>query len=103
MTRRKSNFWTKQRKDIPGIRIYGSLAILVIATLALGIVYLDLKQFRKAEEILVESLRIKETHNTRIALALAYLAQGKSPKRKTPTLMGSGCGLREAKDTAGNR
>src|SRR5207245_1414524 len=44
---------------------------------ALGIVYLDLKQFRKAEAILAESLTIKETHNTRIALALAHLAQGK--------------------------
>lgn len=44
---------------------------------ALGIVYLKLKQFRKAEKILAESLTIKESHNTRIALALALLTQGK--------------------------
>lgn len=44
---------------------------------ALGIVYLKLKQFGKAKRVLAESLKIKDTHNTRIALALAYLAQGK--------------------------
>lgn len=44
---------------------------------ALGSVYLKREQYKKAEAILLESLRIKNTHSTRIALALAYLAQGK--------------------------
>jgi Flp pilus assembly protein TadD len=44
---------------------------------ALGNVYLKMKQFKKAEALLAESLRIKESHLTRIALALAYLSQGK--------------------------
>jgi Flp pilus assembly protein TadD len=44
---------------------------------ALGNVYLQRKQFRKAEILLSESLKIKESHLTRIALALAYLSQGK--------------------------
>jgi len=44
---------------------------------ALGSVYLRRKQFKKAEALLAESLTIKEFHLTRIALALAYLSQGK--------------------------
>ncbi len=44
---------------------------------ALGSVYLKKRQFKKAEAILSESLRIKDSHPTRIALAFAYLAQGK--------------------------
>ena len=44
---------------------------------ALGVLYLKLNQFGKAEGVLAESLNIKDTHNTRIALALAYLAAGK--------------------------
>jgi Tfp pilus assembly protein PilF len=55
---------------------------------ALGIVYLDLKQFRKAEAILAESLRLKESHNTRIALALAYLSQGKAANAENVHLEG---------------
>jgi len=43
----------------------------------LGNVYLKRKHFKKAEVVLTESLRIKESHLTRIALALAYLSQGK--------------------------
>jgi len=43
----------------------------------LGSVYLKKRQFRKAEAILSESLRIKESDRARTALALAYLAQGK--------------------------
>jgi tetratricopeptide (TPR) repeat protein len=43
----------------------------------LGSVYLKKRQFKKAEAVLAESLRIKEWHNTRISLALAYLSQGK--------------------------
>jgi tetratricopeptide (TPR) repeat protein len=44
---------------------------------ALGAVYLKKRQFKNAEAILAESLRIKESYPTRISLALAYLAQGK--------------------------
>jgi Tfp pilus assembly protein PilF len=44
---------------------------------ALGSVYLRRNQFKKAEALLAESLTIKESHLTRIALALAYLSQGK--------------------------
>ena len=43
----------------------------------LGNVYLKKKRFKKAEAVLAESLRIRESHLTRIALALAYLSQGK--------------------------
>jgi Tfp pilus assembly protein PilF len=43
----------------------------------LGSVYLKKREFKKAEVILAESLRIKEWHNTRTCLALAYLAQDK--------------------------
>ena len=44
----------------------------------LGTVYLETKQYKKAEAVLTESLRIKESRLTRIALALAYLSRGKS-------------------------
>lgn len=43
----------------------------------LGSVYLKKRQFKKAETILSEALRIKESDRSRTALALAYLAQGK--------------------------
>jgi Tfp pilus assembly protein PilF len=43
----------------------------------LGSVYLKKKQFRKAETVLSEALRLKESDRSRTALALAYLAQGK--------------------------
>ena len=43
----------------------------------LGTVYLKRKHFKKAQVVLTESLKIKESHRTRIALALAYLSQGK--------------------------
>jgi Flp pilus assembly protein TadD len=43
----------------------------------LGSVYLKKRQFKKAEAILSEALRIKEADRSRTALALAYLAQGK--------------------------
>ena len=55
---------------------------------ALGIVHLDPKQFRKAEKILAESLRSKESHNTRIALAFAFLAQGKVAEAENAHLEG---------------
>jgi Flp pilus assembly protein TadD len=44
----------------------------------LGSVFLKKRQFKKAEVILSESLRIKESDRSRTALALAYLAQGKT-------------------------
>lgn len=40
-------------------------------------VHLKTKQYKKAESLLSEALRIKEFHAARIGLALAYLAQGK--------------------------
>lgn len=43
----------------------------------LGVVHLKRKRFKTAAIILTESLKIKESHVTRIALALAYLSQGK--------------------------
>ena len=44
---------------------------------ALGHVYLKQERYQRAESILSESLRLKESHWVRIGLALAYLAQGK--------------------------
>ena len=55
---------------------------------ALGNVYLRRKQFGKAETVLAESLRIKESHLTRIALALAYLSQGKLTEAENVHLEG---------------
>jgi tetratricopeptide (TPR) repeat protein len=43
----------------------------------LGSVYLKRRYFEKAEAVLVESLTIKDSYPTRIALALACLSQGK--------------------------
>jgi Flp pilus assembly protein TadD len=43
----------------------------------LGSVYLKRRYFEKAEAILAESLAIKDSYPTRIALALACLSQGK--------------------------
>ncbi len=54
----------------------------------LGTVYLKRKHFKKAEVVLAESLRIKESHLTRIALAFAYLAQGKVAEAENVHLEG---------------
>jgi Tfp pilus assembly protein PilF len=54
----------------------------------LGTVYLKRKHFKKAELVLAESLRIKESQLTRIALAFAYLAQGKVAEAETVHLEG---------------
>jgi Tfp pilus assembly protein PilF len=43
----------------------------------LGSVYLKTRQFKKAELVLKESLTVRESHLTRIALAFAYLSRGK--------------------------
>jgi Flp pilus assembly protein TadD len=64
---------------------------------ALGNVYLRRKQFGKAETVLAESLRIKESHLTRIALALAYLSQGKVTEAENVHL--EGIRLRPKKST----
>lgn len=67
---------------------------------ALGTVYLKQKRYRKAERILAESLMLKDTHNTRIALALAYLAlEEKSQKRRTLTLRASASDQKGAAQT----
>jgi tetratricopeptide (TPR) repeat protein len=44
---------------------------------ARDLVYIRKRRYKKAEQVLLESLRLKERFHTRIALALAYLAQGK--------------------------
>lgn len=44
---------------------------------ALGLVYLEKKQYKKAESLLLEALQIKESYVARISLAFAYLEQGK--------------------------
>jgi uncharacterized protein HemY len=54
----------------------------------LGNVYLKRKHLKKAEVVLTESLRIKELHLTRIALALAYLSQGKVAEAENVHLEG---------------
>jgi Tfp pilus assembly protein PilF len=43
----------------------------------LGTVYLEKKQYKKAESLLLEALQIKESYAARISLALAYLEQRK--------------------------
>jgi Flp pilus assembly protein TadD len=54
----------------------------------LGNVYLKKKHFKKAEVVLTESLGIKESHLTRIALALAFLSQGKVAEAENVHLEG---------------
>ncbi len=54
----------------------------------LGLAYLKRKDFRKAEQFLVESLRIKDFYPARIALALAYLSQGKVSEAENTHLAG---------------
>jgi tetratricopeptide (TPR) repeat protein len=44
---------------------------------ARGLIYIKKRKYKKAEEVLLESLRLKERFHTRIALALAYLSQDK--------------------------
>lgn len=54
----------------------------------LGSVYLKKKRFKKAEDVLSESLKMRESHLTRIALAFAYLSQGKAPEAERVHLEG---------------
>jgi Tfp pilus assembly protein PilF len=59
-----------------------------ICKVGLGAVYLERKQFKKAEVVLAESLRIKELLVTRATLALAYLSQGKVAEAESVHLEG---------------
>jgi tetratricopeptide (TPR) repeat protein len=59
-----------------------------ICSWGLGLAYLKRKDFRKAERHLVESLRIKDFYPARIALALAYLSQGKVAEAENTRLAG---------------
>jgi Tfp pilus assembly protein PilF len=54
----------------------------------LGQVYLKKKQYKKAEAVLSEALRLKETHLSRRSLAFAYLAQGEIEKAEKTHLDG---------------
>jgi tetratricopeptide (TPR) repeat protein len=54
----------------------------------LGAIYLEGKQFEKAETNCIESLRIKESYTTRLVLALAYILQGKLPQAEKVHLEG---------------
>ena len=54
----------------------------------LGTIYLKRKQFKKAESVLNESLRIKDLHFTRISLALTYLSQSKVVEAESVHLEG---------------
>jgi Flp pilus assembly protein TadD len=54
----------------------------------LGTVYLKRKHFKKAETVLAEALRIKDSGPTRAALALAYLSQGKASEAEDVHLEG---------------
>jgi Flp pilus assembly protein TadD len=54
----------------------------------LGAVYLQRKQFRKAETNCAESLRLKDMQVTRLQLALAYMKQGKLAEAENVHLEG---------------
>jgi Flp pilus assembly protein TadD len=54
----------------------------------LGTVYLERKHYKKAEAVLAEALKIKESSLTRVALALAYLSQGKLSEAENVHLEG---------------
>lgn len=57
-------------------------------TWALGTVYLQKRQFAKAEKNLVESLRAGDLHVARISLALTYLEQGRIEEAESVHLEG---------------
>lgn len=61
---------------------------------ARGLVLIEKKKYKKAEQVLVESLRLKERFHTRIALALAYLGQGKVEEAERTHLEGIRLGTR---------
>ncbi len=53
-----------------------------------GYVYLKQKQYNKAESLLIESLRARESDSARNALAWAYIEQGKIQKAEKTHLDG---------------
>jgi len=55
---------------------------------ALGSVFLKKKQYKKAESILADALRIKDSDLTRMSLAMAYQAQGKTTQAENTHLDG---------------
>ncbi len=61
---------------------------------ARGLVYIKKRKYKKAEQVLTESLQLKERFHTRIALALAYLAQGKVEEAENTHLDGIKLGTR---------
>src|SRR5205823_9276856 len=65
----------------------------------LGQVYLKTKQYKKAELILSEALRLKETHAARIGLALAISRKGGLRRPRKPTSMVSGSNQERVQDT----
>jgi Flp pilus assembly protein TadD len=56
--------------------------------LGMGSVYLERKQFKKAETNCAESLRLKDSYLARITLALAYTKQGKLTEAENVHLEG---------------
>jgi tetratricopeptide (TPR) repeat protein len=56
--------------------------------LGLGAIYLERKQFKKAETNCTESLRLKDSYIARITLALAYMKQGKLTEAENVHLEG---------------
>src|ERR1700682_4102392 len=48
-----------------------------ICRFGLGVIYLEMKQFKKAEANCAASLRIKDAYVPRLTLASAYIGQGK--------------------------
>ncbi len=63
---------------------------------ARGLVYIKKRRYMKAEQVLEESLRLKERFHTRVVLALAYLKQGKVEKAEKTHLDGIRLGTRLA-------
>jgi tetratricopeptide (TPR) repeat protein len=61
---------------------------------AKGLIFIEKQKYKKAEQVLVESLQLKEMFQTRIALALAYLAQGKVDEAEKTHLEGIKLGTR---------
>jgi tetratricopeptide (TPR) repeat protein len=61
---------------------------------ARGVVYLEKRNYKKAERFLLESLRLRERLPARAALVLAYLAQGKVALAEKVHLDGIATGTR---------
>jgi tetratricopeptide (TPR) repeat protein len=59
-----------------------------ICRFGLGVIYLEMKQFKKAEVNCAESLRIKDAYVPRLTLASAYIGQGKLANAEDVHLQG---------------